>query len=476
MKLRFTVQGKLLISHFLAVLLVSGSVGSFFFAQAKRNLLENVRVRLQNSAALIAECIDARELHAIRTADDVVRPEYERNLSLIRMLRLTNADISFIYVMRRAGGRVEFVIDSDDTADQALPGREYTETVPALLTGFARASVDEGVTEDEWGAFLSGYAPLRNGRGEYLVGMDMRVDHLEEKFQALRTAGWISLGGAILLAFFFSRLLAIGFTVPVRLLIARCASLARGFSPEPIEYRANDEFDTLIGSFNDMSEHLAEADRQRAAALDEMRRARDELETRVVQRTQDLELLNRQLIVEIVERKKAEEALQHAALTDALTEIPNRRAMTEDLRRHAARSARSGASFAMVLVDVDHFKSVNDNYGHEVGDTVLRDTAAAIRRGIREQDVVARWGGEEFLVILPDTKLADAVLVAEKIRARVAGQVFEAAGRDLRTTVSAGVAVFDGSAPLERVLRDADDALYRAKSGGRNAVAAADCA
>jgi diguanylate cyclase (GGDEF)-like protein len=471
MKLRFSIQHKLLASHFLAVLLVSGSIGSFFYLRAARSLHENVRVRLQNSAALIAEFLDATELGAIRAEKDVALPEYERHLGRLRALKLTNPDISFLYVMRRTGGRVEFVLDSDDTAEQARPGREYTNVVPAMLAGFARPSVDDDVSADEWGTFLSGYAPLCNGKGQYLVGMDMRVADVQEKFRALRSAGLMSLAGAVVLALLFSRTLSLSFTVPIKLLIARCTAMSQGRPPDRIAFSANDEFNTLIGAFNRMSEHLVEADRQREAALADLRRAKDELETRVVQRTQDLEQINRQMIGEIVQRRKAEEALEKAALTDPLTEIPNRRAMMDILNRQAAQATRSGSPLGIVLADVDLFKAINDSLGHVAGDRVLRDLAGTLRRTVRTQDVVCRWGGEEFLTLLPDTDLASAVKVAEKIRARVERERFEGDYAPAQITISAGVAVFDGRGSPDSVLKAADDALYRAKRAGRNRVA-----
>jgi two-component system, cell cycle response regulator len=162
--------------------------------------------------------------------------------------------------------------------------------------------------------------------------------------------------------------------------------------------------------------------------------------------------------------------LEHLALTDELTGLDNRRAAERHLERLTAQAARTGRPLSALLLDVDRFKAVNDTYGHHVGDEILAALAQELTGASRAADVIARWGGEEFVVLLPDTDLERAQLVAERLRATVAAMeppVPEFAGE---VTVSIGVAATTDSP--RRLLVDADAALYRAKTDGRNRIAA----
>lgn len=220
----------------------------------------------------------------------------------------------------------------------------------------------------------------------------------------------------------------------------------------------------------------------KSSAYDRLRRARSErellsatveLERRVLERTHELEELNRKLLIEIAERKRAEASLAKAAGTDPLTGLANRRAALEHLKYLMARHRREGESFAILLCDLDRFKRINDVFGHDAGDAALVGVAGALTDALRDQDMSARWGGEEFLVVLPDTDIEGGLLVAEKIRARLAGEVFSAAGKMIRLTVSVGVSVYRGEG-VDLAIKAADEALYAAKSAGRNRVACED--
>ena len=157
--------------------------------------------------------------------------------------------------------------------------------------------------------------------------------------------------------------------------------------------------------------------------------------------------------------------LEHAARTDELTGLPNRRVLFEVLAREIDRARRRDAKLAVVFVDLDRFKLINDRHGHQVGDAVLREAAAAIKAGLRTYDVVGRYGGEEFVMVLPDTDAWDGHAVAERIRQAVAAKVF--AG-DVRVTISTGVADLAKGMDADRLLKAADTAVYRAKRAGRN--------
>ena len=137
---------------------------------------------------------------------------------------------------------------------QAAPGREYTNLNAMLLAGFQHPSVDDRLFSDEWGTFMSGYAPLRNGNGEYLVGLDMRAEELARKLQAIRIAGILSLALSVLLALAFSRALSSHLVKPVGMLIERCRAVAKGELNRFVALRNGDELDQLVDAFNIMTE------------------------------------------------------------------------------------------------------------------------------------------------------------------------------------------------------------------------------
>ena len=163
--------------------------------------------------------------------------------------------------------------------------------------------------------------------------------------------------------------------------------------------------------------------------------------------------------------------LGQQAQTDELTGALNRRGLLQHLEAVHAGARAGGAGYALLMVDVDHFKAINDQHGHAEGDRVLKAVSASLRGALRSDDRVGRWGGEEFCVLLPRTALHDAGQLAERVAARVADS-----GSQVRVTVSIGVAEYGpGDTDLQAVLRRADAALYEAKATGRNRVVAAPC-
>jgi diguanylate cyclase (GGDEF)-like protein len=167
----------------------------------------------------------------------------------------------------------------------------------------------------------------------------------------------------------------------------------------------------------------------------------------------------------------AERKLMLRALTDPLTGVFNRRTFLDMSSKEEARARRRGTLTSVLMMDIDHFKRVNDTYGHGVGDQVIKALAAVAIKGLRPTDILARYGGEEFVVTLPETDGDVARLVAERLRAALEQAVVKADGvGEVRFTVSIGVATFATGVPLAAAMERADQALYRAKEGGRNRV------
>jgi len=189
--------------------------------------------------------------------------------------------------------------------------------------------------------------------------------------------------------------------------------------------------------------------------------------SQVLELQQSLDRRNREL-------EELNSLLARAALTDSLTGLPNRRWAMDELQRCWMTSTRHHSSMAVLLIDVDHFKRFNDNFGHHVGDEVLKGVALRLREATRKHEGVARIGGEEFVVLCEFSDANAAMGCAERLRSAVAGTPIAHEGREHAITISIGVAVRDDStADPDELLKNADRAVYAAKQAGRNRVALA---
>ncbi len=163
--------------------------------------------------------------------------------------------------------------------------------------------------------------------------------------------------------------------------------------------------------------------------------------------------------------------VEQTALRDHLTGLLTHRAFQDQLEQSVLEASRFNQPLSIVLVDVDHFKSINDTHGHQAGDLVLQGLAHVLDQSVRPVDIIARYGGEEFAVLLLQTPHRAAAAVAEQVRKNLADQTFEVAGKTLRITASFGVATFPEDATSgQQLFRQADQRLYKAKAGGRNQV------
>lgn len=169
--------------------------------------------------------------------------------------------------------------------------------------------------------------------------------------------------------------------------------------------------------------------------------------------------------------RRAQKKLHVMATTDPLTELLNRRHMTYLADREVQRFNRTKHSIGILLIDIDFFKAINDQYGHSVGDDVLIEVAQIIKSKVRKQDLISRWGGEEFLIILPDTNEGYAQLSAERIRkAFLSYDWFRTVGQNISPTITAGISELRQSESLGAAIARADRALYKGKAGGRNCI------
>jgi diguanylate cyclase (GGDEF)-like protein len=200
---------------------------------------------------------------------------------------------------------------------------------------------------------------------------------------------------------------------------------------------------------------------QNQRLLEELREANQVLERKVSERTEEL--------------RHANERLSELALTDSLTRIANRRALFRRFQEEVHRAERYGRSIAVAMVDVDHFKSFNDMEGHLCGDESLKKIAAVLSSNLRKTDFVGRYGGEEFIVLVPETQLAQAMETFVRLKSAVEGTVFQGREKAAYLTVSLGVSLYPkhGDNP-KALIEAADHALFEAKQGGRNRIVVAD--
>lgn len=174
--------------------------------------------------------------------------------------------------------------------------------------------------------------------------------------------------------------------------------------------------------------------------------------------------------IDITRRKEYELQLAQLAHFDPLTGLANRRQMMDRLKQESERATRHGQGFVLAMLDVDHFKQFNDQYGHEVGDCILAEVARAMENELREYDICGRWGGEEFLLMLPDTSLDVAQTVIDRVHRGIRQRSVMLHNQKLSITTSIGVAEYRYGEPFAEMLRRADSAMLEAKRNGRNRV------
>lgn len=233
-------------------------------------------------------------------------------------------------------------------------------------------------------------------------------------------------------------------------------ALRQGDMSARAQVAGEDEIGALAVSFNHMADRITDLvgnlEAKVGARTAELTAARDELQAAVAaldEKNQTLEVLSR---------------------TDRLTGIGNRRRLEEALQAEVLRARRYAKPFSVIMADVDRFKSVNDIFGHQAGDRVLAEVAAMLDKGARETDVVGRWGGEEFLLLCPETSLGVGAALAERLRQNFAEHIFPEVGQ---ITVSFGLTCFQTDDSAQTLLLRADEALYKAKESGRNRVESA---
>lgn len=264
-----------------------------------------------------------------------------------------------------------------------------------------------------------------------------------------------SLFALILILFFWVKKVN-GFLNPIYSLIHTTDEFSQGdFSKRATVFR-DDEIGKLAHAFNRMAEELY--------------KLVNNLEEKVKNRTWQLELLNHELIVAKESAEQAKDQLEQMVQTDFLTGLNNRRFLFEKLEEETKKFPENQKKFSIVLADIDYFKHVNDTYGHDCGDLVLKEVAIILQHTVRKTDYVSRWGGEEFLLLLPETEAEAALNLAERIRQTIEKTEFLYDNISLTVTVTLGIAEYSEGKTIDEIIKSADMAVYKGKEGGRNRV------
>ncbi len=265
-------------------------------------------------------------------------------------------------------------------------------------------------------------------------------------------------------------------------------------SPARLFHASRDAADKLDVVMGELRDHIGSAEENTRAYGDQLERFSDKLdaapqaaplpmdglldgmlaETRAMQeRNRDLESRLAEATAEVTELRRGFEQARREALTDPLTGLANRKAFEQSMHLLVREAQQGGTPLSLLMLDIDHFKHFNDDFGHQTGDTVLQLVGRMLADNVKGQDVAARYGGEEFAILLPFTRVEQAQGLAESIRRTIGGRklVKRNTGQELgRVTISVGVAQYRAGEPLTNLIQRADDALYAAKHAGRDRV------
>lgn len=419
------------------------------YIEAGHALRERVREQLAAVAATISSQVNAETHYRIKTRGNESSSDYRKIRAILAAAKAANPKIRYVYTMRKTGkpGILQFVVDAEtDSELMSHVGDEFdAKKCPELLKSFTGATADKELTQDKWGIWLSGYAPIRDARGnvDAIVGLDMSAKQLGVELAALRDTAVRNVFIALFLAVALGLATTRAALKTVRVFSTAANRVKDGDLEFQVEVSGSDEVCAFAESFNSMISGL----------------------------------------------KDSRDRLMEATSHDMPTGLYNHMYFHERLGDEIERAKRYKRHVSVMMIDLDRFKSVNDTLGHPVGNSVIRQLANVLRESVRQIDVVSRYGGDEFTIILPETNREAAVVAAENVRKAVEDHEFVAvpvneflsAGfvPDGRQVVHLSVTIGIASYPEDQTLKDglimaADIALCRAKHIQRNSVCSYD--
>ena len=443
-----TLSRRLFYSHLLCALLVSFSVASYLYFAVRQELLTSLNARLAGSAATLAGSLDAAQLSALQAGSAPERAAVRERMH--QFLRY-NQDLGAARVLAVAANASVVLLEAQAERENA-----------------PEAAVPKQVIAPINARDYAGTAFVPNSQSSFAVSVSAKAGNTEDRLGQTRNNALLGFILAVALSLFFSRLLNKQASTVVGSFVERFRQVAGGRFDARVPLMGDDEFGRLAVAFNDMALKLQTSLGERDRTLEQLQQARDRLERNVRDRTQELERLNVLLREEHEQRARFEAGLAEAAATDPLTKLLNRRAMLELLEHVATRMRNNARTCCFVICDIDHFKLINDQHGHAVGDTVLAAVAGQIRQELRSDEAAARWGGEEFLLLWPDQGLSAVEQRANRVRELLNSKPLAAGVA--KVSACFGIAELKPGESVDQCLIRADKAMYRAKAAGRNRV------
>jgi diguanylate cyclase (GGDEF)-like protein len=414
------------------------AVTTFHFWHEWRDEQMETRTRGRLALRMLAELSAPR----LAPADEV---QLEQILSGIAL----GSDVAYVAVFDETGAPL---------AERRYAPRLEGGTLPALTLDPAAAATGEDVVLDRVIAgdhYMELVAPVRGKSGTAPAGfvrLGMSFERQQQSFRAQLLGALTVVGLLVVVAVVATLLLTRGLVAPMRRLMRAARAVGSGRLDVYVPTRSSDELGLLTHTFNHMTQRLAESQAEVATY-------QRTLEDKVAQRTKELE----------VATAHAYKLAQH----DILTGLPNRSLLNQRLRQILAQALRDGTQVACLFLDFDHFKRINDTFGHDAGDQLLQAIAQRLTKAVRESDTVARLGGDEFVLILPSLPKSDATLEVMAVISRVRDSFtvpFELSDQIPTLTCSIGVAIYPVDAPdAVTLIKQADTAMYAAKESGRNA-------
>ncbi len=438
-------------SHLLCALVVATAVAGYLYYSISVDIVQTNRLRLRSAFNVLAS-----EFETILPADSAfISPEVLAKLDsalnrTIGAQQLSSATL-FLGEKRLAGTPLLGVSNKGDLVLEdklSLP----SENALSTFTNNTDANTP----------------PQAQGEARYMLALRADGTSQHQRLAEIRNYALLGFIGAVILSLLFARMFAGRVDRALDTLVERLRQVASGNFDSRIQTIAEDPTGRLASAFNDMSERLQQTLREREGTLAQLREARTKLEGSIRDRNKELVELNVLLRDEHEQRAQMEASLAEAAATDPLTKLLNRRALLGLMHHIGEIMQKNGKKCCIATLDIDHFKQVNDRFGHDVGDQVLNAVSAVIRKHLRADEAAARWGGEEFLLAWPDQTLAVAEQRADRLRELIGECNF--ANGNLRITASFGIAEWAPSEPLDAALKRSDKALYSAKAEGRNRV------
>lgn len=343
----------------------------------------------------------------------------------------------------------DFTVDQVGRIDRIDSMQIKNETIRAALENYHENEKRDFLEDTETGKWYIKISELKKNGLNWLIIMAMPEDHYIVKLkQSILFSVFLSILTIIIAIVIWTKKID-QYLKPIYELISITEQYALGDFSKRANISKHDEVGKLGSAFNKMAE--------------ELEGLINHLENKVVERTKELERRNTELA-------KAKEQLEFSSQTDFLTGLYNRKFIIQQIETEIENLGAKYDGFAIIMMDLDYFKKINDEYGHDCGDLVLKDTAMIMRQVVRRQDCVSRWGGEEFLAFLPKTTLVEAIEIAELLRSGIEEHAFVCKKTPLKATMTLGIAMYKEGLNLDEVIKNADIAVYQGKKNGRNQV------